>query len=59
MMKQIVYFLAFASSASALSLTPDTWDEHTSGKSVFIKFFAPCKSLMNRCNNTGSRCKPG
>lgn len=27
--------------ASALELTPDNWDEHTEGKTVFIKFLAP------------------
>jgi len=25
----------------ALELTPDTWDEATAGKTVFIKFLAP------------------
>jgi hypothetical protein len=41
MMKQFVYFLAVAMSASALELTPDNWDAETTGKTVFIKFFAP------------------
>jgi len=27
--------------ASAIELTPDTWDTETAGKSVFIKFLAP------------------
>jgi len=27
--------------ASAVELTPDTWDDAVSGKSVFIKFLAP------------------
>ena len=35
--------------SNALELTPDTWDEATSGKTVFVKFFAPwcghCKRM--------------
>jgi len=27
--------------ASAEELTPETWDEKTAGKTVFIKFLAP------------------
>ena len=38
--------LAFA---TALELTPENWDEHTAGKTVFLKFFAPwcghCKKM--------------
>jgi len=26
---------------SGMELTPDTWDEATAGKTVFIKFLAP------------------
>ena len=33
--------LGAASSVSAIELTPDNWDAQTSGKSVFLKFFAP------------------
>lgn len=42
-------FLALAASSSAVELTPDNYDELTSGKTVFLKFFAPwcghCKKL--------------
>jgi len=37
-----ILFLAFFSTASAIELTPETWDEAVEGKTVFIKFFAPC-----------------
>ena len=33
--------LTLAASASAIELTPSTWDEQTAGKTVFVKFFAP------------------
>ena len=33
--------LALVVAASAVELTPDNFDEMTSGKSVFIKFLAP------------------
>jgi hypothetical protein len=33
--------LALIASVSAISLTPDNWDEATGGKTVFIKFQAP------------------
>ena len=41
MMKQIAFFLALASSASAIHLTPDNWDAETAGKTIFVKFYAP------------------
>jgi len=33
--------LTLVAAASAIELTPDNFDEMTSGKSVFIKFLAP------------------
>jgi len=33
--------LALTAGASAIELTPDTWDDATAGKSVFVKFLAP------------------
>lgn len=39
----------FATQASALQLTPDTWDDAFAGKTAFVKFFAPwcghCKKM--------------
>ena len=48
MLRFILTFLA-AAPALAIELTPDTWDDQTSGKTVFVKFFAPwcghCKKM--------------
>jgi len=42
-------FLLLAVAAFAIELTPDTWDAETSGKTVFVKFYAPwcghCKTM--------------
>jgi len=40
-MRVILDLLAVVAAVSALELTPDNFDEATSGKSVFIKFLAP------------------
>mmetsp|Transcript_16211 Transcript_16211/g.35087 ORF Transcript_16211/g.35087 Transcript_16211/m.35087 type:complete len:218 (-) Transcript_16211:378-1031(-) len=49
MMKKCALLLALSASASAIELSPDNWEAETSGKSVFLKFFAPwcghCKKL--------------
>ena len=48
-MKTLFGIATLAFSASAIELTPDTWDAQTSGKTVFVKFFAPwcghCKRM--------------
>ena len=41
-MKIAALFLSlFATTASAIELTPDNWDEATAGKTIFVKFLAP------------------
>jgi len=47
MIKQLSLLLALISApaVSAIELTPDTWDAETSGKTVFVKFYAPWVSL--------------
>ncbi len=43
MIKQLSLLLALASApaVSAIELTPDNWDAETSGKTIFVKFYAP------------------
>jgi hypothetical protein len=33
--------LALTIGGGAVELTPDTWDDATAGKTVFVKFLAP------------------
>jgi len=40
-MMRAVLLLAMVAAAASVELTPDNFDELTSGKSVFIKFLAP------------------
>lgn len=48
-MKTLFGIASLALSASAIELTPDTWDAQTAGKAVFVKYFAPwcghCKRM--------------
>ncbi len=63
-MKYFIVALLVAG-AHAIELTPETWDDKTSGKAVFVKFFAPwcghCKrmkpawdALMEEFENSNS-----
>ena len=41
-MKAVVAFLlTLLAATNAVELTPETWDDATAGKTVFIKFLAP------------------
>jgi hypothetical protein len=41
MLKTGLCAFALAGAASAMTLTPNNWDDATAGKTVFIKFQAP------------------
>ena len=53
-MKTFILSMIIAS-ATAIELTPSTWEEQTAGKAVFIKFFAPwcghCKRMKPAWDN--------
>jgi len=40
-MAKLLALAALAGVARAVELTPDTWDEMTAGKTIFVKFLAP------------------
>ena len=40
-MKVLALFATLFASAAAVELTPETWDEATAGKTIFVKFLAP------------------
>jgi len=37
----LVTLMTLLGAASALELTPDTWDDAVAGKTLFVKFLAP------------------
>jgi len=41
MNKILALAVALFGSASAMELTPDTWDAAVDGKTIFVKFLAP------------------
>jgi hypothetical protein len=43
----IATFLSLLAISNALELTPETWDDAVAGKTVFIKFLAPCKLVAS------------
>ena len=49
MKSALFLFVTLVTPALAIELTPDNWDAETSGKTAFIKFFAPwcghCKKM--------------
>ena len=48
-MRSFIITAGLMALSNALELTPETWDDATSGKTVFVKFFAPwcghCKRM--------------
>lgn len=39
----IATLLSLLAVSNAMELTPETWDDAVAGKTVLIKFLAPCK----------------
>jgi hypothetical protein len=46
----VATLLSLLAVSNAMELTPETWDDAVAGKTVFIKFLAPCKFSCETCH---------